>query len=121
MNHLFGVGSGEFLDVGTFWFGEPIAQPGDLSRGVGLLLDRFACGLVFLPYGDDHERQEHGVDHAQRRVDETSNVVVGLSRGGGNESLHQLQPGEREEAGPTDHNYAINYGERQRGSPPSRI
>src|SRR5215216_1797686 len=117
MNHLFGVGTGEFLEVGSFWCRKPIAQPVDLSQGVGFLLDRFACGLIFLPHRDDHERQEHGVDHAQGRVDEASDVVVGLSRGGGYEALHQLQPGEREEAGPTDHNYAINYGERQRGPP----
>jgi hypothetical protein len=41
-----------------------------------------------------------------------------LARGSGNEALHQLQPGECYEASPTDHKYAINYGEQQRGSPP---
>jgi hypothetical protein len=30
---------------------------------------------------------------------------------GGNEALHHLQPGEREEASPTDHKYAKYYGE----------
>jgi hypothetical protein len=98
-----------------------MGQPGDLGRGVGLLLDRLACRLEFLPHGDHHERQKHGVDHAQGRVDEASYVVVGLSRGGGNEALHQLQPGERDEARPTDDKYAINYGGCQRGSPPSWI
>src|SRR5215213_7926754 len=114
MNHLFGVGTDEFLDVRTFWLGKPMGQPEDLGRGVCLLLHCLACRLEFLPHGDDHERQQHGVDHAQGRVDETSNVVVGLARGGGYDALHHLQPGEREEASPTDHKYAINYGECQR-------
>ena len=113
VDNLLGVGLGEFLDVGTFGLGKPIAQPEDLGRGVGFLLDRLACRPVFLPYGDNHERQQHGVDHAQCCVDEACNVVVGLARGGGNEALHQLQPGERNEASPTYNKYAINYGEQQ--------
>jgi hypothetical protein len=36
---------------------------------------------------------------------------VGLARGGGYEALHQLEPGEREEADPADHENAIDYGE----------
>ena len=92
MDHLLGVGSGEFLEVGALGFGQLIAQPEDLGHRVGLLLDRLACGLVFLPHGDDHERQKHGVDHAQSRVDETGNVVVGLARLGWNEAMHQLEP-----------------------------
>src|SRR5215211_184255 len=116
--HLLGVGMGEFLEVRTFWLRKPMGQPEDLGRGVGLLLDRLAGRLEFLPHGDDHERQQHSVDHAQGRVDEACNVVVGLARGGGYEALHQLQPGEREEASPTYHKYSINYGECQRGSPP---
>jgi hypothetical protein len=36
---------------------------------------------------------------------------VSLARGGRYEALHQLQPGERDEASPTDHKYAKNYGE----------
>jgi hypothetical protein len=111
MNHLFGVGSGEFLDVRAFGLRKPVGQPVDLRNGVGFLLDRLACGLVFLPHGDNHERQQNGVDHAQSRVDEASNVVVGPARGGGNEALHQLQPGERGEANCPDHERAINYGE----------
>ena len=99
------------MDARTFWLGEAIAQPGDLGQGVGLLLDRFAGRVVFLPHGDNHERNEHGVDHAQGRVDEACNVVVSLARGGGNEALHHLETGERDEASPTDHEYAINYGE----------
>jgi hypothetical protein len=98
-----------------------MAQPEDLGQRVGLLLNRGACSLVFLPHGDDHERQKHGVDHAQRRVDESCNVVVGLARGGGYEALHQLQPGERSEANQPDHEEPINSGEQQRGSPPSWI
>jgi hypothetical protein len=46
---------------------------------------------------------------------------VGLARGGGYEALHHLETGERDEASPTDHKYAIHYGECQRGSPPSWI
>src|SRR5829696_6789735 len=118
MAHLLGVGTSEFLDVRPFWLREPIAQPEDLGHGVCLLLDRFVGCVVFLPNGDDHERQQHGVDHTQGRVDETCNVVVGLARGSGYEALHHLKPGEREEASPTYHKYAINYGEYQRGSPP---
>jgi hypothetical protein len=64
-----------------------------------------------LPHGDDHERQQNGVDHAQRCVDEVSDVVVGLTRGSGYEALHHLKAGERDEASPTDHKYAIDYGE----------
>src|SRR5215208_3646394 len=116
--HLLGVGTGEFLDVGSFWLREPIAQPEDLGQGVCLLLDRLAGRVVFLPHGDDHERKQHGVDHAQGRVDEACNVVVSLARGGRYKALHHLKPGEREEASPIDYKYAINYGECQRGSPP---
>ena len=112
VDHLPGVGSGEFLDVGTFGLREPMGQPEDLGQGVGLLLNRLACGLVFLPHGDNYEREQHGVDHAQGRVDEACNVVVGLARGGGYEALHQLEPTKREEASPTDHKYAIDYGEQ---------
>src|SRR5215211_6899473 len=36
LNHLSGVGSGEFLDVGTLWLGEPMGQPEDLGYCVGL-------------------------------------------------------------------------------------
>jgi hypothetical protein len=88
-----------------------MAQPGDLGYRVGLLLDRYTGRVVFLPNGDNYERNEHGVDHAKGRVDEASHVVVSLARGDGNEALHQLQPGERDEASPTDHKYAIHYGE----------
>src|SRR5215204_3460949 len=116
--HLLGVGTGEFLDVRTFGFREPMGQPEDLRYGVGFLLDRFAGRVVFPPHGDDHERQQNGVDHAKGRVDEACNVVVWLAGGGGYEAHHQLQPGEREEASPTDHKYSINYGECQRGTPP---
>jgi hypothetical protein len=106
-----GVGTGEFLDVRTFWLRESMGQPVDLGQGVGLLLDRYAGRVVFLPHGDNYERNEHGVDHAKRCVDEACNVVVGLARGGGNEPLHHLQTGECDEASPTDHKYAKNYGE----------
>jgi hypothetical protein len=87
-----------------------MGQPEDLGYGIGFLLDRFAGCPVFLPHGDNHERQQNGVDHAQRRVDEACNVVVGLARGSGNEALHQLQPGECYEAYTADHEYAIDYG-----------
>jgi hypothetical protein len=111
VDHLLGVGSAQFLEVGTFGFREPIGQPGDLGQGVGLLLDRLTGCPVFLPNGDNNEGQKHGVDHTQSRVDEASDVVVGPARGGGNEALHQLQPGERDEASSTDHKDAIDYGE----------
>ena len=99
------------MDVRTFWLRKPMSQPEDLGHSVGLLLDRLAGRVVFLPHGDDYERNEHGVDHAKGCVDEACNVVVGLARGGGYEALHQLQPGERGEANCPDHKYAINYGE----------
>jgi alkylhydroperoxidase family enzyme len=99
------------LDVRTFWLREAIAQPEDLGQGVGLLLDRYTGRVVFLPHGDNYERNEHGVDHAQRRVDEACNVVVSLARGCGYEALHHLKTGERDEASPTYHKYAIDYGE----------
>ncbi len=88
-----------------------MGQPGDLGQGVGFLLDRYAGRVVFLPHGDNYERNEHGVDNSQGRVDEACNVVVSLARGGGYEALHHLQPGQRDEASPTDHEYAIDYGE----------
>jgi len=103
VDHLFGVGTGEFLQMATFGFRKPIGQPVDLGQSVGFLLDRFACGLILLPNGDNHERQQHSVDHTQSRVDETCNVVVLLSGGGWNEALHQLEPGERDEANRPDH------------------
>jgi hypothetical protein len=99
------------LDVRTFWLGEPMGQPGDLGRGVGFLLDRVVGRIEFLPHGDDNEGEQHGVDHAQGGVDEACYVVVGLSRGGGNESLHQLQPRDRGEANRSDYEHAISYGE----------
>jgi hypothetical protein len=34
-----------------------------------------------------------------------------LAGGGGYEALHHLETGERDEASPTDHKYAINYCE----------
>ena len=39
VDHLFGVGPAEFLDVGAFRFRKPMDQPGDLRQGVGFLLD----------------------------------------------------------------------------------
>jgi hypothetical protein len=111
VDHLVGVGSGEFLDVRTFWLRKPVGQPEDLGYRVGLLLDRYAGRVVFLPHGDNYERNEHGVDHAKGRVDKACNVVVGLARGGGYEALHHLETGERDEASPTAHKYAKNYGE----------
>src|ERR671910_1591345 len=109
--HLLGVGTGEFLDVGTFGLRKPMGQPEDLGHGVGFLLDRYTGRIVFLPHGDNHERQQNGVDHAQSCVDEACNVVMSLARGGGYEALHHLETGECYEASPTDHKYAKNYGE----------
>jgi hypothetical protein len=111
VDHLLSVGSGEFLEVSTLGLRKPMGQPVDLRNGVGFLLDRLACGLVFLPHGDNHERQKHGVDHAQGCVDEASDVIVALARVSGNEALYQLEPSERGEANRPDHERAINYGE----------
>ena len=94
--------------MGTLGLGQLVAQQEYLRGRVGLLLDRLAGGLVLLPHGDDHERQEHGVDHAKGGVDEAGNVVVPLARLGGHEPMHQLEPHEREEANPTDHQDAVN-------------
>jgi hypothetical protein len=88
MNHLLGVGVGELLDVGALGFGQLIAKPEDLGHRVCLLLYGLACGLVFLPHGDDHESKQHGVDHAQSRVDEARNVVVFLAPLSWHEALH---------------------------------
>src|SRR3712207_589712 len=111
VDHLFGVGSDEVLDVGAPRLRKPVGKPEDFGCRVGLLLNRYTGRLVLLPHGDNYERNEHGVDHAQGRVDEASDVVVSLAGGGGHEALHHLETGEREEASPTDHKYAKNNGE----------
>jgi hypothetical protein len=111
VDHLVGIRSGESLDVRTFGLREAMGQPEDLGHGVGLLLDRYTGRVVFLPHGDNYERNEHSVDHAKGRVDEAGHVIVSLAQGGGNEALHHLETGERDEASPTDHKYAIDYGE----------
>jgi hypothetical protein len=104
VNHLFGgVGTGEFLDVRTFGFREPMGQPEDLGQGVGFLLDRCIGCLVLLPNGDNHEGEQHSVDHTQCRVDEACNVVVLLASVSWHEALHQLQPAKGEEANTADH------------------
>jgi hypothetical protein len=108
MDHLLSVGPGELLDVSALGFWQLVAKQEDLGRRVGLLLDRLACGLVLLPHGDDHERQKHGVDHAQSRVDETGHVVVSLARDGRHEAMHQFEPYECDEANPSDHQDAVN-------------
>src|SRR5829696_8144206 len=112
-----GVGTGEFLDVGAFWLREPIAQPEDLSHGVCLLLYRVIGRLEALPNSDNHQRNQNGVDHTQRRVDEACHVVVLLARLSWHEALHQEEPAKGEEAYPADHEHAIYCGEYQRGSP----
>ena len=109
MDHLLGVGVGELLYVGAPVLRKLVGQPVDVGRRVGLLLDRLAGRLILLPHGDHHERQEHGVDHAQRRVDEARHVVVLLARGGGHQAMHELETREREESDPPDHQNAIDY------------
>ena len=101
------------MDALGLW--KSIAQPEDLCRGVGLLLDSVAGGLKLLPHGDHHERQEHGVDHAQSRVDEARYVVRPLARAGGHQTVHQFEPYEREQTNPPDHKYTIDYGSSKVG------
>ncbi len=108
MYDLLCVGFGEVLDVGALGLWKLVAEQEDLGRGVGLLLYGLGGGLVLLPHGDDHQRQKHGVDHAKGRVDEAGHVVVALARSGGHESVDQLEPYEREEANPTDHQDTVN-------------
>jgi hypothetical protein len=110
VDHLLGVGADEFLHVGGSWLRKLVGQPEDVGGGVSLLLDRLAGPLEFFPHGDDHERQEDGVDHAQSRVDEAGHVVVLLARVCGHETLDQLEARKREEAYPSDHQDAIDYG-----------
>jgi hypothetical protein len=117
VDHFVSVGSGEFLEVGAFWIRELIAQPEDLRHGVYLLLDCLIDCLELLPHSDDHELEQHGVDHTQGRLDEASDVVVLLARLSWHEAVHQRQPAKREEANPADQEHAINYGEYQRGTP----
>src|SRR5215203_649087 len=57
VDHLLGVRSAEFLDVGAFWLREPIAQPEDLRHGVCLLLYGLVGRLKSLKNGDDHESE----------------------------------------------------------------
>jgi hypothetical protein len=70
--------------------------------------EHLASLLPNRPQISDHERQEHGVDHAQGRVDEPCHVVVLLARDGGHQTMHQLETGEREEAYPSDHQDTID-------------
>jgi hypothetical protein len=90
VDHHLGVGTAQFLDVRTFCFREPISESEDLSHRVSLLLDRCIGCLVLFPNGDNHEGEQHGVDHAQRCVDEASDVVVLLARVSWHEALHHL-------------------------------
>ena len=100
------------MDVRTFRLREPMGQPEDLGYRVGLLLDRLTGRAVFLPHGDDYERQQHSVDHTQGCVDEAGYVVVTLTRLGWYEALHQHEPAKRDEANRPDHEYAIDCGEQ---------
>jgi hypothetical protein len=111
MDDLFGVGAEELLEVGTFGLGEAMGQPEDLGRGVGFLLYDLWGRLELLPHSDDHEGHQNGVDDAQCGVDESSNVVVWSSGVGGYEALHQLEPGERDEANRPDHEHTRYYCE----------
>jgi hypothetical protein len=52
--------------------------------------------LVLLPHGDDHQRQQHGVDDADDGVDEAGHVVVLLAKRRGHEALHHSQAGDRD-------------------------
>ena len=109
MDHLLGVGSDELLEVGAPLLRKLVGQPVDVGCRVGLPLDRLAGQLVLFPHGDHHERDKHGVDHAECRVDEACNVVVSLARAGGHQAMHQLKACEREEADPSDDQDAIEY------------
>ena len=98
---------------------KPVGQPEDVGRRVGLLLDGFSGRPVLLPHGDDHERQQYGVDHAEGRVDEAGHVVVLPARVGGHQALDQLEAGECEQANSPDHQDAVEYGEwHSENSPP---
>src|SRR5215211_9011720 len=120
VDHLLGVRTGEFLDVMALGFGESMGEPEDLGQSVGLLLGRILGRIEFLPHGDDHERQQHGVDDAQDGVDEASHVVVLLAHLRGHKSLHQREPAARGEADRANHQDAVNYAAHRRGIPFSR-
>src|SRR5215218_4978473 len=117
VDHLLGVRTGEFLDVMALGFGESMGEPEDLGQSVGLLLGRILGRIEFLPHGDDHERQQHGVDDAQDGVDEASHVVVLLAHLRGHKSLHQREPAERGEADRANHQNAIYHADHQRVIP----
>src|SRR5215212_1473567 len=111
VDHLLGVRPAEFLDVGTFWLRETIAQPEDLRHGVCLLLYGFVGRLKCLKNGDDHEGEQHGVDHTQGRIDEACHVVVLLAPLSWHQALDHLEPAKGEEAYPADHEHAKYCGE----------
>jgi hypothetical protein len=79
VHDLLRVGSGEFLELSPFRVREPMGEPEDLGKRVGLGLHRNACTPELLPHGDDHERKQHGVDDTQDGVDEAGHVVVPLA------------------------------------------
>ena len=84
--------------MGAFGLRRSVAQPEGLDHRVGLLLDRAIRRPGTPPHRDDHERQKHGVDHAQGRVDEARNVVVLTPRAGGLEPVQRLEVSERDQA-----------------------
>src|SRR6266478_7775495 len=67
---------GQALDGGAFRHRQAARYPVDVGELVGLAVGRVARGVEVFPHDDDHERQEHGVQHADGRENEPRYVVV---------------------------------------------
>ena len=94
--------------ISTSVFEDKDAEEESTFLAGAFVAEHLASLLPNRPQISDHEGKEHGVDHAQGRVDEPCHVVVLLARDGGNETMHQLETGEREEAYPSDHQDTID-------------
>src|SRR3712207_5275041 len=86
-----------------------MSKPEDVGQLTSFPFRRVPGRSEILPHGDNHERQQYGVDDAQDSVDETGHVVVLPAQLRGHEALHHRQPNYRGEACPTNDQDAINY------------
>ena len=98
-------------------FGEAVGEPEDLGQLVGLATHGRLGRLVLFPHGDDHEREQHGVDDADDRVDEPGHVVMLSATGRRHGALHRPQADDRDEHDREDRQKAVDSGGQHIPSP----